>query len=261
MIKKITSLLFCVTLLFSLTACGPKVSDKALDALEKAIANIGEMKSADYTINVTSVIENKKQKMSLHGSYDVSTAQPLISAQLDLEQGDQKVDSYVGFYVDKENVYLNLMNLYKLKEPLTSITESDDMPFKVEKDTFKLPKSKMKKLLKKAELSGDTLTLEFDCDKLEAAMKEDKKTSDVKALETTKFKKITLVVKLEDAMICSADIQIEMESSEDDKIEHGNFNIKAAFKNINHVKTINFPDFSDYQENDGTIAPESLIKN
>lgn len=49
--KKLTALLLSVGVLFSMSACsGSKVDDKALDALETAIQNVTEMKSADYDI-------------------------------------------------------------------------------------------------------------------------------------------------------------------------------------------------------------------
>ena len=51
--KKLTALLLSVGVLFSMSACsGSKVDDKALDALETAIQNVTEMKSADYDIQM-----------------------------------------------------------------------------------------------------------------------------------------------------------------------------------------------------------------
>ena len=64
--KKLISLVFCVALLFGLTACGSKIEDEALDALETSIANLLEMKSSTFHIDMMHRILRRNKQMQVY---------------------------------------------------------------------------------------------------------------------------------------------------------------------------------------------------
>ncbi|MEG0469216.1 MAG: Fe3+-citrate ABC transporter substrate-binding protein, partial [Longicatena sp.] len=126
--KKLTSLLFCIAMLFSLTACGSKVSDDALDAFEAVIQNMAKMKSADYVLTMDATNKEGDQKMTLEGSYNLQNAKPLLSASLSMEMDNEKQEDAIQFYIDGDYMYLNLMEFMKQKQSLAGMLPTEELP-------------------------------------------------------------------------------------------------------------------------------------
>ena len=252
--KRIIVLFLCCITLFTFTGCRSKVSEDAVDTLKKAIYNLSDMKSADYAVHVHSVIDNKKQIVKIYGSYDLSKSQPRVSLQMELEQGVQKVGNYLAFYLDRDTMYVNFVDAYKAKAPYTAFAQQNASTHAIQKDIFKVSKSKLKSILKKANLQDDTLTLEFDCNKLQKAVKEETKAEYTKTLDNVSLQKLTIEAKLNKDRMTSADIHYGMErmENENNKVYEGT--IKVTLQNINQVKEIVFPDFSDYQSFDALVS-------
>lgn len=253
MMKKITGLLFCVAMLFSLTACGgSKVDDDALDALEAAIANVADMKSADYAMDIKVKADDADQKMALHGSYNAETSNVQLSAVLDMEADGMKQDNYMAIYITDGMMYMNMMDIAKQKQSFDSLMEGQAMPsINLDKDTIKIPKDQLKEYLSEASIDGDKLTLVFDNDKIKEEVKKQQKDKDStqgELLNDVEINELKMVVKLKNKMMSSAEINMEMSKKVDDKTETATMNMSLTFKNINKVKTVTFPDFSDYLE-------------
>ena len=160
--KKLTALLLSVGVLFSMSACsGSKVDDKALDALETAIQNVTEMKSADYDIQMEVSASGQMVKAGIDGTYNFESSKPQFSLGLDLSASGQKIDDYVTMYMDSNYVYTNMMGLQKEKEAIKD-TMNQIPSISLDNDTLKITKDKMKEYLEEASIKGDTLTLVFD---------------------------------------------------------------------------------------------------
>lgn len=247
--KKLTALLLSVGVLFSMSACSSsKVDDKALDALETAIQNVTEMKSADYDINMDVTSGGQNATIGIDGSYNLETAKPQLSLSMDMSSQGQKVEDYVTVYLDKDYVYTNMMGLQKEKE---SIKESmASMPaISLDKDTLKIPKDKIKEFLKEASIKGDTLTLVFDTDKINKSAKDglDKAASSsttasaASAAKDATIKEMKLVAKLENKQFRKADMNLSMTMKVDGKEQDAKIALTMEFKNVGKKQPVKFP--------------------
>lgn len=258
MIKKFTGLFFCIAMLFSMSGCGgSKVDDSALDALQSAIANMADMKSADYNVMLSAKDASDDASFTLHGSFNVATAKPQFSAILDVKSNGKVQNNYMAAYLQDGNIYLNMMDIAKQKASLSDVLKGQSMPsISIDKDTVKIPKEKLKGYLKEASIKDDTITLVCNTDKIRSLIEKDIKKNLTKtpvgnpiaSLDGVSFDKVQTVIKLKNKMITSAVINIEA-SKKDDKKDTAVMVLSFNFNNINKVNKIDFPDFSDYAEN------------
>ncbi|MGX8850439.1 DUF6612 family protein [Amedibacillus sp. YH-ame10] len=251
--KKLTSLLFCIAMLFSLTACGSKVSDDALDAFEAVIQNMAKMKSADYVLTMDATNKEGDQKMTLEGSYNLQNAKPLLSASLSMEMDNEKQEDAIQFYIDGDYMYLNLMEFMKQKQSLAGMLPTEELPsLDTAADTFKLPKDELKKYLKEASLKGDTLTMVFDCEKIMDVSKESGSSTSQLSANTT-INKLNLVMELKDNAMKKTTISMDITQTVAGEKETTSADIDIEFKNINKATPIQFPDFTDYIETESSL--------
>lgn len=242
--KKLKVLLLSVGILFTATACGgeeSKVSDKALDALETAIQNAAEMKSASYSLGINAKQEGEAIDAEVHGAYNFESSLPEFSLVIDVSAQGSKVENFMSIYVDKEFTYMNMMNIQKEKKPL-DMGMIPDLSF--DKKTFSLPKSEIKKYLKEASIDGNKLSLVFDVDKIN---KESNKLAAkgnplLSQADDTKMKEIKVDVTLKDKKISKAKMNFASSSIVDGE-ETGDVkgSITLTLKNIGSNKKVEFP--------------------
>ena len=257
--KKLTALLLSVGVLFSMSACsGSKVDDKALDALETAIQNVTEMKSADYDIQMEVNASGQMVKAGIDGTYNFESSKPQFSLGLDLSASGQKIDDYVTMYMDSNYVYTNMMGLQKEKEAIKD-TMNQIPSISLDKDTLKIPKDKMKEYLEEASIKGDTLTLVFDKEKLNKELKDNLNSlasvnanvagNSVANVKDATIKEVKLVVKLENGQFRKADMNFNMTQKANDKEEEANIKMSMEFKNVGKNQQVKFPaDLKTYPE-------------
>lgn len=257
--KKLTALLLSIGVLFSMSACsGSKVDDKALDALETAIQNVTEMKSADYDIQMEVSASGQMVKAGIDGTYNFESSKPQFSLGLDLSASGQKIDDYVTMYMDSNYVYTNMMGLQKEKEAIKD-TMNQIPSISLDKDTLKIPKDKMKEYLEEASIKGDTLTLVFDKEKLNKELKDNLNSlasvnanvagNSVANVKDATIKEVKLVVKLENGQFRKADMNFNMTQKANDKEEEANIKLSMEFKNVGKNQQVKFPaDLKTYPE-------------
>lgn len=249
--KKLTCLVIGIGLLFSTTACsGSKVSDNALDSLETTIQNFADMKSADYKMDLAMQQTDANVSINVHGGYNLETASPQLSLIVDMASNGQKVDSFMTVYVDKDNVYTNMMNIQKAKTSLSDAMGGTALPsISLDKETMKIPKEELKKYLKEASIKGDVLTLVFDEAKLNEQVKKTAANTEVKEVaSSTVIKELKVVATLKDKKLNKADITFSATASIEGAAQEIKGTLTLTFTNVGAKKNIVFPkDLSTYE--------------
>lgn len=249
--KKLLTFLCSVGLLLSMSACssGNKVDDKALDALEKGINKIVEMKTASYTITMDATAGEKSSIMKLYGGYLADTAKPSFTATLDLESQGSKLDGFMKVFLKDDDVYLEMLGS-KQKMPLEDDETTDMLPIDLDKfQNYKVDKKEIKPFLKKASISNDTLNLELDPDKMNKAIQ--KQSTDALPRDDT-YKKFNVVATIKDDFLTKIVLDFEgtqkdATTSEDQKVVG---TITIEFTDINTKKALIFPDLSQFTESE-----------
>ena len=248
--KKLTAFLLSAGILFSLTACSSssKVEDNALDAFEKVVNKIVEMKTATYKASVdTETEDGEKVNLTLSGAYLADSANPSFSAVLKMTSGTESYDNFMEFYLKDNMLYMSMLGM-KQKGPMTDMKEAGIIP-DVDEETFQLDKEAIKPYLKTAKLDGSKLTLEFDSGKFNQLVKdnEDVTNSLTNGAETT-YKKALLEIELKDDFASKILLDMEAEQKSDTETKKIDGTITLEFTDINTKKEITFPDFSNYTE-------------
>lgn len=225
-----------------------KVEDKALDALEKGINKIVEMKTAGYSIQMDSTTGEEKNSMKLYGGYLADTAKPSFTATVDMTSKGSNMEGAFGFYLKDNEMYISMIGM-KQKTTLEDAEDAGVIPKELQDiQNFKLDKEQIKPYLRTAKLSGDTLTMELDPEKItEELKKQAEKTEAVDASELT-YDKFNITATIKDDFITKAVIDIEgtqtdASSSKEQKISG---NITIEFTDINAGKELSYPDLSGY---------------
>lgn len=252
MMKKLLGLVLSMATLLSLSACGSKVEDNALDTFEKVIQNLTDMKSADYEFKIKTKDDENNIEMKFAGAYDLSTSEPKLSVSLDLKDKQMEQKGYMKIYLNNTDMYLNMMDMVKEKTSIESLLGSTGLPsVKFDKETIKLPKDEIKKYLKEAKVKGDELHLIYDVEKLNGEIKKYTSGSNA-ALSATivddlMINKLEMTIKLNHDMLSTATINIEMSKKVDGETKHADVMLDVSLKNVNTAK-VSFPGFTDYTE-------------
>lgn len=255
--KKLISLVFCVALLFGLTACGSKIEDEALDALETSIANLLEMKSStfhiDMKVDAPDITEEQANAsvFAIHGAYDLRTANPMLSMEMEMEAEGEKIP-FMAMYLKDNTLYMNMMDMIKQKQ---SLGTSETAPqISLEKDSFELPKEEMKEYLEKASLDDNVITLEFDTTKIDQS--ELKEMAKANGLDSVRLGKLEVVVTLKDKHIEKAELTLGISATLKEETESATVTMSFALDKVNTDQEIDFPDFSDYTDTADTAVLE-----
>lgn len=254
--KKITGLLCSIAMMFSLTACsGEKVNDDAIDAFEEAIVNLVKMESADYTIGFEQNSSDVNSNMTIGGTFINKNANPQFSMSVDADMDGQTQKDFMQIYITDNMMYMNLMDMAKQKQALDLTAATLGKSSDVKKGTLK--KSGIKDYLKEATLKDDKITLVFDGEKvkkeIEDLSKEDT-TGSLALVKKVNFNEIKVEMTVSDKMMKSTKVTFDMNVKVDGKTEKGKFVFDFSFKNVNKVKDIAFPDFTDYLEADASSS-------
>lgn len=249
--KKLTALVLCFGMMFSVAACaGPKVDDKALNTLEASVQKYSKLNSGSYSLVLDLTSDEKKAKVQLSGDFIASKDKPQLSANLSLEAEGQKIDNYMQLFLKDDSLYASILGISKEKISLKDLMKSANLPSTSTKtDTFKLNKDDMKPYLKEASLKGNDLNIVFDVDKINKLLYGVETPTKSKAA----FKTLSMKATLKDGFLENAVITLDVSDTGNKKIQTINGTLTLNMKNMNNVKTINFPDLSDYKESGSAL--------
>lgn len=249
--KKITSALLSLILMFSIAGCSIKkaVNDDALDALDAVIANMKNTKSADYEVEIE-IPSDATKTLAMNGSYINEGSNPQLSASIDMPaNGEQPaVKGFLQVFMKDKFLYYNMKDMAKQKLNLDFLTvETQVDNEKVEVKSLK--DGVFRDYLSEATLKEGKITIEFAQDKISKAITENKASIEenpIFSFPTIDVNKLKLVVDTKDKIFQSVSVEVDVKGSGEQK--GGKATIKLSLNNIDNVQAINYPDFNDYVE-------------
>lgn len=257
--KKLSTWLFSAGLLFSMTACSSsKIDEDALTALENGMNQMSNMESASYDADMDMTVMGETMNLGLQGGYLEKDNKLKFSMILDAAEGKEHLGNMFEIYYKDDQLYVQFLG-DKMKVDLTEFIDminegSNDAK---NQDSEKFKKEDIKPYLTLAEMKDDKITLEFEHQKLQDAMKDTiKQAGEQQGYDLEmKVNKAAAVVKLKDETIVDAafdmdttiimDMGSNQKTTTDTKIV-----LSVAFDDINANKDLVFPDFSEYMETD-----------
>ena len=247
--KKFAGVLLSIVMLFTVSACGSKINDDALDAFEEAIINLTKIESTDFIVEVKQSSGEADATINIDGTFINKNKNPQAMIRMNSELTNENSDSAISMYLDQGSIYVNFANIVKQKKAvdLSLITSASSATIK--KGTLKT--SGIKKQLKSAKLKDGNITLEFDTKTLKDVMKEtiEKDSSGIMSgYKDFEFEKLDLEMNVNDGIMEKVIVKMNMKL-EDQKAD---ITFTLSFKNMNKAKDITFPDFSEYVESSST---------
>lgn len=250
--KKLIVLVLSVGLLFSVAGCkSSKVDDKALTALEKSIQKMQDIDSANYVFGFDLEDDGGEPvNMSLSGSF-ISSPKLRMTMSLDMSSQEEELKDFMQLFINEENIYFNMMDLTKSKLTLGDLSKSL-LETEEKSEKFTLEKDDLKKYLKEASIKGDTLKLVLDEKKVNEEYKKQNGDSKSVISQELNVKEFSMTITLKKEFMEKAVLHIDATQTVDKKESAVKGDVKIEFKEINAVKDITFPDFSDYVDS-GTV--------
>lgn len=253
--KKITKLIACLGLAFTLVACsGAKVDDKALDQLEAVIQNITRMGSFDYELTFDAKQDSVEAQVKLTGAFKTEGGLE-ASANVDFNADGQTMEKLVQLYFTDNAMFMRMLG-QKQQTPidLDALSSIPVTPF-----TSAIDKEAIKEILTSASVKGNVTSFEFDIDQLNEANNKTNATDALSSLTQTKteeFKEFTVELTTTDNLIDKAVMHI-VAIADGEEIE---VDLTMTFSNINKVDTIEFPtDLDTYPVSEEDLLGEDLL--
>lgn len=257
--KKLSTWLLSAGLLFSMTACSStKIDDDALTALENGMNQMSNMESATYDADMDMTVMGEAMNLGLQGGYLEKDNKLNFSMILDASQGEEHLGNMFEIYYKDDQLYVQFLG-DKMKVDLTEFIDmiNEGSSNAKDQDSEKFKKEDIKPYLTFAEMKDDKITLEFEHQKLQDAMKDTiKQAGEQQGYDLEmKVNKAAAVVKLKDETIVDAafdmDTTIIMDMGSNQKTTTDmKIVLSVAFDDINANKELVFPDFSEYIETD-----------
>lgn len=242
-----------------MTACSSsKIDEDALTALENGMNQMSNMESASYDADMDMTVMGETMNLGLQGGYLEKDNKLKFSMILDAAEGKEHLGNMFEIYYKDDQLYVQFLG-DKMKVDLTEFIDminegSNDAK---NQDSEKFKKEDIKPYLTLAEMKDDKITLEFEHQKLQDAMKDTiKQAGEQQGYDLEmKVNKAAAVVKLKDETIVDAafdmDTTIIMDMGSNQKTTTDmKIVLSVAFDDINANKDLVFPDFSEYMETD-----------
>ncbi|MEG0736351.1 MAG: hypothetical protein RR441_05750 [Longicatena sp.] len=262
--KKLGKLLLVAGLLFTTAACSKKdpIDTKALDKLEDVLKKTGTYKSANYSTDITVKAGGDSEKFKAHGSFVVGE-QPQVSMNLELDSKDQPSMGTLSVYLSANTIYMDMLGS-KMKMSLDSanLMYGGAIPEMESEADEKAPTIKntkaLKKFLSSASLSGNTIKIEMDKEKLKAFMKEYEEMSSSLSsqLGSSTYEKVSFEVKFDKKnYMTSVKMYLEMNLEKDDEKETGKATINFKLTDRDKLQSIELPaDLDSYQDLESAMS-------
>ena len=253
--KKLSTLLLCAGLLFSMAACSKKeaIDDKALDKLIDVIKQTSQMNSTSYTIDIESTQGKEKSTAKAAGSV-VLGEKPQISLVLDLTANGQTVKDFADFYLTHNTTYINFMG-NKMK------SDAGEFSLKANGKEMnalsKLNKKMFKEYVKEASIDGKTIAITMNTKKLNSEMNKTNKSNNMVSglVNSNEYKSLKLTIKF-DSKNYLTELKVNGSFTMEKLGEKtsGKANIKLKLSELNRVIDIDLPtDLNEYKDMNSTV--------
>lgn len=227
--KKLTKLIACVGLLFTVVGCGSaKVSDDALDKLEASIKKFSEVTSFDYSIGMDAPALDTKAEVN--GTF--LSEGPQLSMNIDMEAAGQKMEKFMQMYLKDNMMYMSMMGINQKQEADMSAMGG----FSFDPDTLNFPKDKLKEGLSEASIDGDTLHLVVKDELVKESV--NKGETDLTSLGMKEVTGMNMDITLTDDFMSSAKLNIIGTTEDGSEVTVTAY---INLENINKASEITYP--------------------